>query len=229
MSRPRITAIVPVRDGERYLAAALDSVLSQSRPPDEVIVADDGSADGSAAVAEGFGDRVRVLRLEPRGPSAAVDSAMAEAQGDVIAMIDADDLWTPDKLEVQLEELGSGGRPDLVWGAVEQFISPDLGDEERSRLRTPLPSGPAKIRGTLLARRDAIERAGPFAAGEVAVGEFVDWYMRAADAGLTEAMVDRVVLRRRIHAANLTRKHSGSRADYARVIAEGLRRRREGG
>ena len=85
--------VVPVRDGERYLEAALRSLLDQTRPPDELIVVDDGSRDGSASLAEALG--ARVLRRPPLGAAAARNAGVRATSADLLAFLDADDLAEP--------------------------------------------------------------------------------------------------------------------------------------
>jgi glycosyltransferase involved in cell wall biosynthesis len=96
-----ITAIIPVHNGERHLAEAIQSVLAQTLPPGEIIVVDDGSTDASAAIAQSFGAPVRVLAQPNLGPAAARNLGLAHATGDLLAFLDADDLWTPNKLARQ--------------------------------------------------------------------------------------------------------------------------------
>jgi len=85
---------------------AIDSVLAQTLPPDEVIVIDDGSTDGTAeAIRNRYGDRVRLFRQQNAGVSAARNRALREAQGEWIAFLDSDDIWLPTKIERQKETL----------------------------------------------------------------------------------------------------------------------------
>ncbi len=221
----RISAIVAVRDGELYIADAIDSMLGQSMPPDEVVVVDDGSRDGTAAIVEGYDDPVRMIRQEPLGQSVALNAALGTVDGELIAFLDADDLWTPRKLELQCGALENDPELDVVFGQVEEFISPDLSEAERAELRATERPTPAKLKGTMVIRSTALRRAGPFAAGWQ-VAEFVDWYSRATDAGLREKMLPEVVLRRRLHRTNIGRRRKDSRSEYVTVMRERLQRRR---
>jgi glycosyltransferase involved in cell wall biosynthesis len=220
----RVSAIIPVRDGEEYVEEAIDSILSQSRPPDQVIVVDDGSSDGTVERVAGYGDAVELLRQDPRGVGAALNTALDAADGDLISFLDADDLWTERKLELQCEAIADPS-VDVVFGRVEQFISPDLSAVERARLRTPRGSQPAKLKGAMLIDRAAVDRLGAFST-QWKVVEFVDWYARAQELGLREHMVDEVVLRRRLHKTNVGRRRPEARAEYAIAMAALLRRRR---
>src|SRR5688500_11247566 len=103
---PRVTVITPVYNAERYLGACIDSVLAQTFGDWEQIIVDDGSSDGTEAVARSYTDaRIRYLRLPHRGLSALAESyntALREARGGVIAILEGDDVWEPHKLERQV-------------------------------------------------------------------------------------------------------------------------------
>ncbi len=227
----RISVVIPVRDGERYLGAAIESVLGGTRPPDEVVVVDDGSRDAGAAVAEAFGGPVVVMRRPATGIAAAVNAGIAAAGGEFVGFIDADDLWAPAKLERQSAALAEDPRLDAVFGLAREFYSPDLPAAERERIVLRAGEHPTRMRGTMLARRELLDRVGPLDES-LTVGEFVDWHSRAEGLGMRSAMLEELVLHRRLHATNQGRRASASQIDYVRVARAALRRRRlaeEGG
>lgn len=225
----RVAVIIGVRDGERYLAEAIDSVLGQTRPPEEVILVDDGSQDGTAAIADGYAPAVRCIRRPPEGPAAAVNFGVEATTGELIGFLDADDRWNPAKLELQCEALDRDRALDMVFGAVQQFVSPDLEPASRAELRTPDPAVTrGKAKGAMLVRRASFERVGAFDP-ERTIGEFVDWYARAMEKGLRDEMLAQVVLCRRLHEHNLGRTKRELRTEYARVLGNALRRRRTEG
>lgn len=220
-----ISVLIAVRDGERYLAAAIESVLGGTVEPDEVLVIDDGSSDGSAAVAAGFGPPVRCLPGEPLGLAGALNRGVAVCRGELIAFLDADDLWTADKLELQLELLGREPGLEAAFGAVVEFATPELSAEQRAEVRIQEEPVQAQLRGAMLARRTLLERVGPFQES-LGVGDFVEWGARAQDAGMRSAYVGEVVLRRRIHTANWGRLATAPGLDYVRVVRGIMERRR---
>jgi glycosyltransferase involved in cell wall biosynthesis len=102
---PLVSVVLAVWNGQAFLADAIESILRQRYPRLELIVADDGSGDGTLEVAAGWARRdarVRVLQLDHRGQAAAINAAVAEARGDLIARMDHDDIAHPDRLAAQV-------------------------------------------------------------------------------------------------------------------------------
>lgn len=200
----RVSVVMSVRNGERHVAAALASILDQSAPPGEIVVVDDGSTDDTAAVLEGFGDGVRVVRQPPSGTAAGLNRGIATTTGDMLAFLDADDLWAPRALERRLVRLAATDAPDGVFGRTQQFVSPEVADDEARRLR--IGDGPtsAPMLGALVVRRDVFTSTGPLDE-TLASAEGIDWVTRARDAGRRLVAIDDVVLHRRLHATNTGR------------------------
>ena len=120
-----VSVIIPVRNGEAYLGAAIESVLAQTIPPLETIVVDDSSTDGSARVARSFGERVRYTS-QPRGGSAAArNRGIQLARGNFFGFLDADDVWLPEKLAIQTAAFAADPELDLAFGLVVEFRAPD--------------------------------------------------------------------------------------------------------
>src|SRR4051795_5122495 len=126
MAAASIAVVIPVYNGERFLRDAIESVLAQSLPAAEVVVVDDGSSDRSAAVAEGFGPPVRVLRKPHRGVSAARNVGVEHSRSDLIAFLDADDRMKPDRLERQAAALAEAPAPAIALGREEVRSDPGL-------------------------------------------------------------------------------------------------------
>lgn len=101
----RVSVVIPAYNASATLPATLESVLAQTYLDYEVIVVDDGSADDTADVAERFGGRVRCIRQPNSGVATARNNGVATSSGDLVAFLDADDLWRPRKLEVQVSAL----------------------------------------------------------------------------------------------------------------------------
>lgn len=202
MSGATVSVIVPVYNGARFLAAALDSVAAQTYPVLETFVVDDGSTDATPAVLAARRDII-ALRQSNQGPSAARNVGIARARGDVIAFIDSDDLWRPEKLARQVAELTASPEHGFnvclcrhfLESGVEQplWVTPGYYDEPRIAY---LPSG-------LVVRRTALDRIGNFDP-RLRMGEDTDWFGRANDLGIPFGILREVLLDRRIHGGNLS-------------------------
>lgn len=213
---PGVSVIIPVFNGEEYLAAAIESVLNQSLPASEIVVVDDGSTDRSAEVASSYGGIVSALSLKHAGVSAAVNVGVGVAKGPLLSFLDADDLWTPRKIESQVAAFLSPDPPDMAFGFAQNFSV--TGGVE--------PAQPGISRGTLLIAKERWVGVGPLDESLV-VGEFVDWFARAREAGLRFICIDDVLLRRRVHGSNSGIRSAASRSQYALVAKRALDRRRQ--
>ena len=115
----RVSVVMPVRDGERFLVEAVESVLEQTERDLELIVVDDGSTDSTPRLLAGVSDpRLRVLTQEPRGLAPALNVGCSEASAPVIARMDADDVALPDRLERQLAFLDAEPEVALLGGGI---------------------------------------------------------------------------------------------------------------
>lgn len=105
-----VSVIIPTCNRESKIAAAVKSAMAQTYGNLEIIVVDDGSVDNTPAVLAEFGNDIRVLRQDNRGPSAARNHGAAVARGAVLAFLDSDDQWMPDKISRQLALMRRAGR-----------------------------------------------------------------------------------------------------------------------
>ncbi len=224
---PTISVLIPLYNGARYVRETLDSVLTQSVPVSEIVVVDDGSTDDGPAIVESV-EKVRLVQKPHSGPAATLNRAFTEARGEVLAFVDADDLWTPGKLERQLAVLTASSSPLFVFGHAKNFHSPDLTDDEKARIHCPPDPIPAVTLGTMLARRTDVLRVGDIGT-QWQVGYFVDWYSRAQALGIRAEMLPDVLLHRRLHRTNLSRTQPQARPDFARILKSVLDRKRAAG
>jgi glycosyltransferase involved in cell wall biosynthesis len=217
---PLISTIIPLFNCEKYVGAAIESILAQNYHPMQIIVVDDGSTDCSAAVARRF-PQVEYHFQGNAGPATALNKGLAEAKGEFIAFLDSDDLWTEGKLERQLGAFTNDPTLDMVMGNVEQFreTGPDT---------PPVSLGIFKgyLKMAMLIRRDAMFRVGLFDP-QWKTGDFIDWYIRATEIPLKSVMLPEVVARRRIHETNMGIRQRDVQRDYARIMKMALERRRK--
>jgi glycosyltransferase involved in cell wall biosynthesis len=218
-----VSVVIPVRNGARYIAEAIQSALDQPNADIEVIVIDDGSTDDSARIADAFGKNVRVLRQDPLGSGPARNEGVLASSGALLSFLDADDRFTRIKTAAQLKVLAADPSLDAVFGHARQFISPDT-PEQVTAVRVPREIAAVETPTTMLIRREAFDRVGPYAAIPVAVT--VDWMLRAREAGLRSTMLDEVVYERRIHEHNTGIERRAEASERLRVLKASLDRRR---
>ena len=218
-----VSVIVPVYNGEKYIAEALNSVLNQDVAHKEVIVVDDGSTDDTVRIAERFVPLIRIVRQENRGAAAARNTGIGESCGKYLTFLDADDLWLANHTEILLKALEEKPEYAIAMGELEQFISPEVSSSHGYLLREELRRMPGYHPGCLLISRESFEKAGPFNE-KLKLAENVDWFARAEQAGLKIVNVDKVVYKRRIHTTNqgLTKKEHMK--DFTTVLREKLKR-----
>ena len=220
-----VAVVIPVHNGELYLGEAVESALSQTLAPANIIIVDDGSEDATPDVARRFHSRVDYVRQHRSGAAAARNRGVAMTTGDLVAFLDADDVWLPDKLQRQTEAMPEDEAAVMVFGRVVQFASPDLDELSRAALQFNSDPMPGPCASTLLLRRRDFMRAGWFDP-RLSLGDFVEWYARARDANIGEVALNAVVCRRRLHQNNMSRRLRPAWSDYAKVLKGVLDRRR---
>jgi glycosyltransferase involved in cell wall biosynthesis len=225
MAEPAISVVIPVYNGARYLVASIESALAQTVEPAEVIVVDDGSTDASSKIARAFGPPVRVLTQPNLGPAAARNLGVEHAGGDLLAFLDADDLWMPDKLARQQQALQADAVCEAVLGRAENFISPELDETQRALLARSATQTGHMLASTLLIRHTAFLRVGSFDV-RWRHGDFIAWWAHATRLALHYTILPDLVLRRRLHIDNMTRREPLGRADYVRLLRADLAQRR---
>jgi len=220
-----ISVIIPVFNGDRYIAEAIESVLAQECDNIEIIAVNDGSTDCTEKIIRSY-DNVRYLYQSRQGAASARNRGVKYSSGEFLAFLDADDLWTKDKLEIQTSLFRADPSIDMVFGHVEQFFSPELAESLRATVQLVAGSTPGYFPSAMLVRREAFLHTGFFDA-RYRVGEFIDWFMRAQDGGLNSHLAAEVVVKRRIHDANTSLRERDSQKDYLRVLKASLDRKRK--
>ena len=131
MGRALVSTVIPAHNYGRYVGEAIDSVLAQTYSPVEVVVVDDGSTDDTRARLAPYASMIRYLHQEKGGLSAARNTGIRQANGEWIALLDADDLWHPEKLELQLRSAARLGEVALVGSP--QLLDPSRAAAPRAR------------------------------------------------------------------------------------------------
>src|SRR4026209_2838610 len=222
--QPLVSVIIPVYNGARFLRAALESVFAQTYRAFEVIVVDDGSMDESGAIAQSFPE-VHYIRQENQGVAAARNNGIDAARGEFFAFLDQDDLWTPEKLKVQIDYLLN--HPDAGYTLTHQqyFLEPgaELPVWFRKELLSTVHTG--WVLGTLVVRRTTFEQVGGFATGYSAANDS-DWFFRAKAAEIPMVVVPELLLLKRIHEANDSGRAKEILSELLKVVKTSLDRQR---
>jgi len=219
-----VSVVIPVHNGESFVADAIDSVRAQKGFSIEIIVVDNNSTDATVqVVVDRYGDSVIVVE-EPRpSPARARNAGCRRASGALLAFLDADDIWAPEKLTRQLDQWDHHPEANLVFSLGQEFYSPELSLHQiESFTRRPDPY-PLLTASSFLIKLDTFRTIGDFP--EVPAGEFIAWYGWAQELGMRAFVVPEVLVQRRIHAHNTTRQ-SGSLAGYTLAVKWLLDQRR---
>lgn len=232
-SSPEISVLLPVRNGRRYVAGALESILAQSGVALEVVVIDDGSTDGTRQVVEGIADsRVRVIPGPEQGVAAAMNVGLAAARGRYIARCDSDDRFPPGRLAAQMAFLEASDAYGAVCGRFEMLdpagdmiaVTPAAGEQARE-VTGDLRNGEVEVHlCTYLVRREPM----------LAVGEFRNYFRTSSDIDFQLRLCQQTRVwyepaawyGYRIHADSITHRHSARLQAFYEDIAREFQRQR---
>lgn len=220
----QVSVIVPVYNVESYLEEALQSIFSQTLQPLEIIAINDGSTDGSLEILKRYGSRISIINRENRGLSRTLNEGLRASGGRLIAFLDADDLWAPDKLAAQASFLNAHPDTEACFGMIRQFISPELPQEVKSTISCPTELQKGILKITLMIRREAFDRIGGFDE-TLKRGDFIDWFARAEEAGITYALLPQLLAYRRLHRASMSSSYENDN-DLIRIVKAAMDRRR---
>lgn len=212
-----ISVVIPAWNAALHIGDALDSVLSQSVAPKEIIVVDDGSTDNTIICLQKYGPRITLIRQPNAGPAAARNRGIAEAHGDAMAFLDADDVMVPRRLEVQGAVLTGDADCAVALGRQRTFRS----ESERLVLGNCTVGSPASRPGYVpsaaMIRAGAFARIGPFDTS-LRIGDFLEWIKRAQSSGLAIRQMEEVVAYRRLHEASLSRSAGKQYANLVHAL-----------
>lgn len=217
-----LSVIIPAHQAEKYIAQAVESVCRQGwEKKMEIIVIDDGSTDRTAETAQTLG--VQLLRKAQGGAASARNMGLRAATGDLILLLDADDVLTDGALHAMYDALAGSGA-DAVFAMAEDFISPELTEAQKAELKSrPAPYG-GVLPGCSLIRRKVFDTIGLFD-DTMKSGETVAWQLKLRDAGIKTAQIPVVTLKRRLHLTNTGRLHQKREmADYAALLRKRMKR-----
>ncbi len=225
----RVSVVIPAYNADRTLGQAMDTIADQSRPPDEVIIVDDGSTDRTADIAASHKLSNQLVRTANSGAASALNTGVEQATGDVIAFLDADDLWEPRKLETQLAAIEHDPSIDLVMGHYEAFKCPSVPAEQLAKLRYAEGEQPGFLLGCMMINGRYLKSSGIEFDVSLRTGYHIDWIRRLRQLGLKEHMLPDVVMRRRITGRTLSQRvgsRDGLSLDFLEIARRALAAKR---
>jgi len=210
---PLVSCVIPSYNRPGYVRTAIESALTQTYSPMEVIVVDDGSTDETPDVAESFGERVKVIRQANGGSAAARNTGIAAASGEFVAWLDSDDAWLPEKIAIQV----AAARDYPEAGIVYTHCQAIDGNDQPPPPKEPIKAPPARLREDILAmmvvesevmpssclvRRTALDSVGWFNKDFINAEDWEFHFRMARQFGFVE--VPAPLTRYRVHAASKT-------------------------
>lgn len=220
-----VSVIIPVYNGEAFLAEAIESIQRQNYRSLEIIVVDDGSTDGTAEVATSFKDSIRYIHQLNSGPAAARNKGLRIAQGNVIGFLDADDLWPRNSLELRLVRLVGVPLVEIVLGYT-QLLQQRGANDSKPRFEKYHRPWPALSLGSAIIRKSVFDTVGLFDQNQPFCDD-VDWFLRAQELGVSMAILQEVTLYYRRHEKNITNQTSLDQKYFVTALKKSLDRRRQ--
>ena len=222
-----VSVVIPVYNGAEYLADTLNSVLDQTIRPREIIVVDDGSTDPAVQrILDGYAGRIVVVRQSHQGQAMARNQGVRAGRGRWIAILDADDLWRPDKLQRQL---AVSADTDLVYTGVRLFGAVDRVATFRQDATEMSPAETFRrllgdnfiTHSSVLIRRSAFERVGGY---DVRLKRAVDWdlWLRLSAAGFRFRCACEALTLYRWRNDSISKHHEIACRDRIKVLRKAL-------
>jgi glycosyltransferase involved in cell wall biosynthesis len=218
----KVSAIIPVYNGERYLRATLESVFAQTYPLHEIVVVDDGSTDTSPQILKSYGDRLTVIRQDNLGIAGARNTGLANATGEAFAFLDQDDLWPSGRTRLLAAALQAASDIDVVVG---------LSAINYERSKPPVHSWEVKtmhreyLLGSQLIRSRVFATLGDFNMN-VGYGDDTDFWVRRLEKKVKRQLLDEVTIVYRVHDHNTSINEQNSRFHMLAVLRNHLNRAR---
>jgi len=198
-NNPLISVIIPYYNAGRFIEQALASIRAQHYTPIEIILIDDGSTDGIAEHIKTFGNDIIFIQQTNKGPAAARNAGIMRATGDILAFLDADDLWPEGKLTQQVEQLRSDSQLGLVTGHIRWTVI-DGTEDQYMVTRWGNPQANVNL-GAGIMWRSTWDTVGPLDE-TLRIGEDSDWFMRLQEKKIPTKTLDEVTLIYQLHNQN---------------------------
>lgn len=220
-----VSTIIPVYNGEAYLAEAVESVQRQNCEPLEIIIVDDGSMDGTAKITAALKGNVCYFYQFNSGPPVARNKGLRMALGNVIAFLDADDLWSENKLDIQLAHLARDSSLEIILGYT-QLIRPSKSEHNKITYEKHLEPWPAMSLGSAIMRKSVFDKVGFFDEAQV-YDDDVDWLLRAKELSINTLIHPEITQFYRRHKDNITNQRQLDQKYFIGALKKSIDRRRQ--
>ncbi len=204
--QPLISAIVPVFNGSKFLLEAVESIRRQNYNPLEIIIVDDGSTDDTAKVAMSLGEDIRYVHQRNSGPASARNTGLRMARGEIIGFLDVDDLWPPNKLNIQLAHFTVDPMIEVVMGRTQYVKLPGAPDID-IQFEGPENTLAYINLGSGLFKRSVFDKVGTFDESML-YSEDHDWFLRARELNVSIKILKQITLYYRVHDQNMSIKEN---------------------
>lgn len=220
-NRASVSAIITAYNHAAYIADAVASVRSQTTPPSEIVIVDDGSTDETPAIVDGLGADIRYDRQTNLGEGSARNRGIELVRGDVVAFLDADDAWPSHRLQTLLQALADD--VEIVCGRGRAFREDTWVDAQAAA--TDRPEGHMMSFGCSLIRRRVFDRVGAIDTART-LSVDLDWFLRCRELAVSIVVINDVVLLYRRHDRNMTNDMDRGRDRLMQTARQALERRR---
>ena len=223
-----VSVIIPVYNGENFIVGAIENVINQQYQPLEIIVVDDGSTDQTANIVSQFKAQVKYVYQNNSGPASARNKGIKLSQGNIIAFLDTDDLWSENKLAIQLDYLAQNPNCSIVQGLIQQMELTRFSETELPFFeKVHQPYQYINI-GSAIYRKSVFDQVGLFDE-KMTYGEDVDWFFRAWENGISKAVLKEVNLFYRKHQQSMTVGKKLVEVGFIKIFKKHLDRCRQNG
>jgi glycosyltransferase involved in cell wall biosynthesis len=220
MTAQLVSVVIPVHNGERFIAQSVEAVLAQDHEPIELIVVDDGSTDTTAEIVARY-PQVRYVRQDNAGPSAARNTGIEFSSGDLLTFCDCDDVYRKGKVSAQVRYLAAHPETSCVLVRHETFVEP--GTEPPAWIT--MDDTGVQVQSAMV-RRAVIDAIGGYNA-DYRLTENMEWLGRMRAANLRIDVLDEVLVDRRLHGTNLSYERKGLQQGLLRSLRDRVEERRK--
>jgi len=224
-TKPLVSVIIPVYNGERFINDAVDNILAQNYNPLEIIIVDDGSTDRTEEIVNQISFDIRYFKQKNDGPASARNRGIRDASGDFIVFLDVDDLWPENNLNLLVDEMLKDTDAEVIRGYA-QLMEYNADNGNYDFAGNPKEAFPNYI-GAAIYRKSAFRKVGLFDA-TLKYGEDTDWFNRANELNLKVERLEDITLQVRRHGKNMTHGKNLIELNTVRVLKKAIDRKRAG-